>query len=325
MRAAWYESKGDPEDVLVVGEMPDPTPQAGEVRIRLRSSGVNPGDIKKREGWLGFPMAFERVVPHSDGAGEIDAVGAGAGESRIGERVWCYGAQSARPFGTAAEYVVVPQRQAVRLPDDVDFEQGACLGIPGVTAHRAVFADGEVTGKSVLVAGAAGTVGSMAAQLARWGGAHVIGTVRDAGDLERARAFGAHEAFVVDDDLLERVRGVAPDGVHRVIEVALSANARVDAEVLAQGGVLAVYASPDAEPKLPLWPLLFNNVTIRLLGSDDFPEAAKQQAVTDITSCLEASALRAEIAQRFPLADIAAAHLAVERPQGPGRVLLSLG
>lgn len=322
MRAAWYERKGSAEEVLEVGEMLDPEPLSGEVRIRLRTSGINPGDIKKREGWLGFPMSDPRVIPHSDGAGEVDAVGDGVDKARVGERVWCYGAQSGRPFGTAAEYVVVPERLALPLPDGADFEQGACLGIPGITAHRAVFADGDMAGAVVLVAGAAGAVGSMAAQLASRAGATVIATVRDPGDVERVR--GAREVLVADDGLAERVLARAPHGVDRVIEVALSANAQLDADVLAQGGTLVAYSSPDPEPLLPFWPLLFNNVTIRLLGSDDFPESAKEQAASDLVAAIEADSLRAEVGERFPLEEIAAAHLAVEQPRVPGRVLLDL-
>src|SRR5258706_10509600 len=153
MRTAWYETQGAPEDVLVVGEMRDPVPQAGEVRIRVRASGVNPGEIKKRQGWLRSAMPYPRIVPHSDGAGEIDAVGVDVDPSRLGERVWCFGAQSYRPFGTAAQYVTVPAWQAVRLPDGVPFEQGACLGIPGVTPHRAVLPDGPVKVVTRFIAG----------------------------------------------------------------------------------------------------------------------------------------------------------------------------
>jgi NADPH2:quinone reductase len=143
MNAAWYEKQGPARDVLVVGEMPDPEPGPGEVRIRVVASGINPGDIKKRQDTFGYGMSYPRVIPHSDGAGVIDRVGDGVHASRVGQRVWCYGAQSYRPFGTAAEYVVVGSAQTVPLPDGVPFEQGACLGIPGVTAHRCVHAAGE--------------------------------------------------------------------------------------------------------------------------------------------------------------------------------------
>src|SRR3954468_23276075 len=178
MKAAWYERQGSPSSVLIVGEMPTPEPGPGEVRIRVAASGVNPGDVKKREDRFGVGMPYPRVVPHSDGAGVIDAVGDGVPASRVGERAWCFGAQSYRPFGTAAEYVVVPAEQAVPLPDGISFEQGACLGIPGITAHRAVHAAGSIDGRVVLVQGGAGAVGQCAIGLARHAEALVIATVR---------------------------------------------------------------------------------------------------------------------------------------------------
>lgn len=325
MRAAWYEKQGEASDVLVVGEMPDPAPQAGEVRIRVRASGVNPGEIKKRQGWLGSAMPYPRVVPHSDGAGEIDAVGVDVNPSRVGERVWCFGAQSYRPFGTAAQYVTVPAWQAVRLPDEVSFEQGACLGIPGITAHRAVFADGPVKGVTVLIAGATGGVGAMATQLAAWGGALVIGTVRNARELQRARQLGAaHVVNSADDDAVAQIRNIAPAGVDRIVEVAFGPNAAFNVQLVAQGAVIAAYGTPDPEPVLPYWPLAFQNVVIRLLGSDDFPPQAKRQAAADLISCLEGGALRSEIRQVFALDRIADAHRAVENPAGSGRVVIAI-
>src|SRR5437660_11632629 len=166
MRAAWYERPGPASEVLQVGEMAEPEPSPGEVRVRVALSGVNPGDTKKRSDWLGYGMQFPRIVPHSDGSGVIDAVGEGVDRSRIGERVWVYGAQSYRAFGTAAELTVVPADQAVALPGSVTDEVGACLGIPGITAHRAVFGDGPVEGRTLLVQGVRGAVGSMAARVA---------------------------------------------------------------------------------------------------------------------------------------------------------------
>src|SRR5438874_3771626 len=192
MLAAWYERPGPAAEVLEVGEMADPEPGPGEVRVRLALSGVNPGDTKKRGDWRGNRMPFPRIGPHSDGSGVIDAVGQGVDRSRIGERVWVYGAQSYRPFGTAAQLTVVPGEQAVALPDEVGDEIGACLGIPGITAHRAIFGDGPVADKTILVHGVLGAVGSVAAQLARWGGATVIGTVMRESDLEQIGAAVAH-------------------------------------------------------------------------------------------------------------------------------------
>src|SRR5438270_9265086 len=185
MLAAWYERPGPAAEVLQVGEMAEPEPGPGEVRVRVALSAVNPGDTKKRGDWLGYGMQFPRIVPHSDGSGVIDAVGQGVDRSRIGQRVWVYGAQSYRAFGTAAELTVVPAEQAVQLPSEVGDDVGACLGIPGITAHRAVFGDGAVAGKTVLVQGVLGAVGSVAAQLARRRGATVIGTVTHKSDLEQ--------------------------------------------------------------------------------------------------------------------------------------------
>ena len=195
MRAAWYEHRGPAAESLVVGEMPAPEPGQDEVRIKLEVSGLSPGDVKKRQGWQGAPMPFPRVIPHSDGAGTIDAVGAGVDRSRVGQRAWCYGAQSYRPFGTAAEYVVVPDALAVALPDGADSdedrrlaEQAACLGIAGITGYRAVFADSSVRGLRVLVHGATGGVGSIATQMAVRDGATVIAGVRDGQQAARESA-----------------------------------------------------------------------------------------------------------------------------------------
>src|SRR6187200_16264 len=198
MRAAWYDEQGPAAEVLRVGDLPAPEPGPGEVRVRLHFSGINPGDTKKRVDRFGLGMPFSRVVPHSDGSGVIESAGEGVDAGRIGQRVWVYGAQSYRPFGTAAQLTVVPAEQAVELPEAVSDEVGACLGIPGITAHRAVFGDGPVTGTMVLVHGVLGGVGSLAAQLARWAGANVIGTVRQTSDLDRVDASVCRRAIALD-------------------------------------------------------------------------------------------------------------------------------
>jgi NADPH2:quinone reductase len=332
MRAAWYEHRGPARESLVVGEMPDPEPGDGEVRIAVTASGINPGDVKKRAIWLGSSqMPFPRVVPHSDGAGAIDAVGPGVDRDRVGERVWCYGAQSYRPFGTAADYVVVPDALAVRLPsepgathvDDID-EQASCLGIAGITAHRAVFADGSVDGLVVLVYGAAGGVGSIAAQLARLDGAHVIAVVRNNDQVARAQRLGAQHVFLDDDPRLsERIREAAPDGVHRVAEVDFASHANLDADVLAVGGVISSYSSSADQPTIPYWDLGFKDTTIRLLGSDDFPPAVKANAAKALTRAVITGSLRSDIAARLPLENIASAHELVEGG-AHGRVVIDL-
>jgi NADPH:quinone reductase len=309
MRAAWYDRQGPAADVLHVGELPDPRPGPGEVRVRLRISGVNPGDTKKRRGWLGSTMPCPRVVPHSDGAGVIDTVGEGVDPGRIGRRVWVWGAQSYRAFGTAAQNTVVPTACAVDLPDTVSDELGACLGIPGITAHRAVFADGPVTGQTVLVHGVLGGVGSMAAQLAHWAGATVIGTVRTTADLPQATSPALKHAVALErPDAADAVRGCAPDGIDRIIEVAFSDNVDLDAAVAKNQAVIAAYATRDDRPNFPFWPMLFDNITIRLLGSDDFPTEAKRQAATDLTAAAAGGALPIDFGTPRPLEQIAQAH-----------------
>ena len=285
MRAVWYERQGPASEVLQVGELPVPEPGPGDVRVRVRLSGVNPGDTKKRRGWLGSQMPYPRVIPHSDGAGTVDAVGPGVDPNRIGRRVWLYGAQSYRPFGTAAEFTVVPSAQAVDLPDEVSDEIGACLGIPGVTAHRAVFADGPVTAQTILVHGVLGGVGALAAQLARWGGATVVGTVRRSVDLDKVDMAIVSEAVGLDQpDPASAIAERAPKGLDRIIEVAFSDNVDLDAAVAKNNTIIAAYATREDRPDFPFWPMLFDNMTIHLLGSDDFPAPAREQAAADLTT-----------------------------------------
>jgi NADPH2:quinone reductase len=328
MRAAWYEIQGAARDVLVAGEMPDPEPGPGEVRIRIVASGVNPGDVKKRQDSFGYGMPYPRVIPHSDGAGTVDRVGDGVPTSRVGERVWCYGAQSYRPFGTAAEYVVVPTAQAVPLPDGVPFEQGACLGIPGITAHRCVHAAGPVAGRVVLVQGGAGAVGLFAVHLARQAGARVIATVRSGEDEAVASRAGAHEVIrtggVPAEEVVDRIRTLAPEGVNHIVEVAFDANIAADATVLAPGGSLAAYATGEPTPSVPFWPFVFKNIRVFFLGSDDFPPEAKAEAARDLNAALEAKWLGFENIQKFTLPAIAEAHESVESRKALGRVIVTL-
>lgn len=324
MVAAWYDRQGPAADVLQIGELATPRPGDGEVRVAVSLSGVNPGDTKKREGWRGSPMPYPRVVPHSDAAGIIDAVGAGVDDARIGTRVWVFGAQSYRPFGTAAKLTVVPDAQAISLPDQVSDETGAALGIPGITAHRAVFSDGPVTGKVVLVQGVLGAVGSLAAQLATGGGATVIGTVLRPADLAHVdRSAVAHTVVLSHRDPATAIRQHAPCGVDRVVEVALSDNGELDASVVANDAVIAAYFSRSDRIDLPFSPLLFANVTLRLLGSDDFSFQAKQQAAHDLTAAAAAGALSVRVGAVFPLTHIAAAHDRVDAGAG-GRVLVRI-
>ena len=327
MKAAWYEVQGPPSDVLVVGEMATPVPGPNEVRIRVQASGVNPGDVKKRQDQFGVGMPYPRVIPHSDGAGVIDSVGDQVEKSRVGERVWCFGAQSYRPFGTAAEYVVVPSEQAVPLDDEVSFEQGSCLGIPGITAHRAIDVAGPVKGRVILVQGGAGAVGQCASGLARHAGALVLATVRSERDVEVARRAGAHHVLVTAglsaDDIVETVHKLASDGVDHIVEVAFHANIETNERLLKQGGSIATYATGNPEPAIPFWPLVFKNISVHFLGSDDFPLAAKIAAASALNNALESEWPGFEIGVSLPLDSIAEAHEMIESGRVSARVVVA--
>lgn len=324
MRAAWYEKQGPARDVLVVGDMPDPSPAAGEVRIRIAASGINPGDIKKRQDSFGIGMPYPRVIPHSDGAGQVDQVGKGVSSEWIGRSVWCYGAQSYRPFGTAAEFTVVPLDHVAPLPQNVSPDEGACLGIPGITAHRAVHVGGDVAGRTVLVQGAGGAVGMCAVALARHAGARVIGTVRSSAEEPVARTAGAHEVVLNDQGLVERMKALAPDGVDHIVEVAFGANIDADVEILKMGGSIGAYATDNATPKIPFWLMVFKNIRVFLLGSDDFPTEAKVEATRDLNDALQAGWRGFEIGERISLSEIARAHELAEHPMRRGRVIVTV-
>jgi NADPH:quinone reductase len=322
MRAAWYEKQGPATEVLRVGEMPDPHPAAGEVRIRVAASGVNPGDVKKRQDTFGYGMAYSRVIPHSDGAGQVDEIGEGVPSEWLGQSVWCYGAQSYRQFGTAAEFTVVPLDQVAPLPAGVSMEQGACLGIPGITAHRAVHVAGAVCGRTVLVQGASGAVGLCAVQLACQAEARVIGTIRFSPDEATVTKAGAHQVVFNDEQLIAKVRALAPDGVDHIVEVAFGANLEADLELLKLSGSIATYATDRENPQIPFWPMVFKNIRLFFLGSDDFPGEAKVLAAKDLNAALQAGWSGFDIAERIPLSEIARAHELVEHPTRRGRVVV---
>ena len=315
MQAAWFQKQGPAADVLNIGEQSMPEPAQGEARIRLYASAVNPSDVKKRAGLQATPVDEGRVIPHSDGAGIIDAVGPGVAESRIGERVWVYQAQYQRRLGTAAEYVTLPIERVVSLPDNTEFAIGACMGIPVMTAHRCVFADRSVAGQTVLVTGAAGRVGYYAVQWAKADGARVIATIGREEGVEDVREAGAD--VIVNyrkDNLIEAVREFTDGvGVNRIIDVEFGTNLPTTLKVIATGGVIATYSSTQMpEPGLPFYPLMFKDITIRLVLVYAMPEAAKHQAAADIVTRLQEDRLRHRVAKRYPLTDIAKAHEAIE-------------
>ena len=321
-----YSETGGPE-VLRLVERSVPEPGPGEVRVRVSVSGVNPTDWKSRR--AGEAPPFPEVVPNQDGAGTIDAVGEGVDPSRLGGRVWLWEAAWERADGTAQEYVVLPERQTVALPDAASFDLGASLGIPALTAHRCLTVSdvgpgrlrpGALSGRTLLVAGGAGAVGHAAIQLGRWAGARVIATVSSAVKAELARAAGADDVVNYRSaDAAAEIREVAPDGVSVVVEVAPAANAALDAAVLAPNGTVAVYANEGGAGgvELSVRELLFRNVRYQFVLVYTVPSDAKEQAVADVAAAVADGALPVgEEAglplHRYPLEQTAEAHAAVE-------------
>ena len=330
MKAAWYDTKGPAAQVLRVGELPDPEPLAGEVRVRVHVSAVNPSDAKARGGARGnVAMPFPRIVPHQDGAGVIDRVGAGVDPGRIGERVWVYEATLGRASGTAAQFSVVPAHKAVRLPDDVSFEVGACLGIPAMTAHRCVFADGPVTGKAVLVQGGAGAVGYYAVQMARLGGASlVLATVSREEQAARAREAGAHAVINYrTENVVERVADLLGPGraLDRVVDVAAGVNLADNVKMLGPRGVIAAYGS-DAEPQpaLPFFAMLAKDLTLRTVLVYVMSDEAHRLGMRFIDHALRAGQLVHQIQRVYTLDQIVEVHEACEAMKNLGKLLVRI-
>lgn len=327
MRAAWFEEFGAARDVLQVDELDTPSAGQGEVLIKLATSGVNPSDVKKRAG--SFPNLLDDglVIPNSDGAGIIQAVGEGVSESRIGERVWVYQAQYGRRFGTAAEYVAIDDSRAPALPDAASFAVGAGLGIPVMTAHRCIFADGNVAGQTVLVTGGAGRVGHYAVQWASRAGATVIATASNDADKAACRDAGAHHVVNhrADDVVNAIMRATGGKPVDRVVDVEFGANLPVSVEVLRVGGTIATYSSTQVtEPKLPFFQMMYKDITVRMIIVYAMPESAKQHAIADTEKALTEGALQHRIAYSLDLADIVTANEIVERGSVRGAVILTL-
>jgi NADPH2:quinone reductase len=329
MRAAYYERKGPASKVLVHGELPDPQPGAGEVRVKVHFSGINPTDTKLRGGWDGnMEMPFPRVIPHQDGSGLIDAVGPGVPRSRIGERVWIHEAQRGRAFGTAAEYVAIPSENAVTLPEGASFETGACLGIAGMTAHRCLFQDGGIQGQTVLVAGGGGAVGHAAIQLAKWGGARVAATVSRPEQEKIAREAGAD--LVVNrknENPAERIKEFTRGaGLDRVVEVAFEANLELNRAVLKANGVISTYSSgpPDSAPRIPFSAIMRQGITVHFILVYVMSRDAHGAAARDLNAALEAGRYRPHVARAFGLDEAAAAHEAQESGRTVGKILIGL-
>jgi NADPH2:quinone reductase len=327
MQAALYRKFGAAREVLELCEVDAPEPGPGEVLVRLHTSAINPSDVKKRAG--AFPDLLDEgfIIPNSDGAGVIEAVGDGVDKNRKGERVWVYQAQHERRFGTAAEYVAISSNCAPRLTEDAGFDTGACLGIPAMTAHRAVFADGDVEGQVLLVMGGAGRVGHYAIQWAHQAGATVISTASNPDDKEACLAAGADH--VVDhraEDFARQVLGANGNKpIDRVIDLEFGTNLPVSIAVLKTGGAIAAYGSArNPEPVLPFYKMMYKDLTLHTIIVYAMPNSAKDHAVADINSALSHGSLQHRVAHSMPLADIAAGNEIVEAGEVRGAVILNI-
>jgi NADPH:quinone reductase len=325
MRAAFYETNGPAREVLKLGDIDTPHPGPGEVRVKLKASGVNPSDVKARIGST-RKIAFPRVIPHSDGAGVIDMVGDGVPAARIDERVWTWNAQWLRPFGTCAEYVTLPSEMAVRLPDKTSFEAGACLGIPAMTAYHAVAVAEAKPGMTLLVSGGAGAVGHYAIQFAKMAGASVITTISSAEKAKLAKAAGAdHTIDYKHENVGERVMALTGKaGVDAVIELDIAANAKLMPQVLHPRGTIVVYGTGAPEAEVPLFFFLRSAIALKFIYVYELTAAERAAALGAISRALDAGTLINNVAAAFPLGEIVAAHEAVEQGKMLGNVLVTL-
>lgn len=329
MRAITYDRFGPADDVLTLEDLPTPSPGPGEVLVRLATSGVNPSDIRARAG--GRPGVvkppFPNIIPHSDGAGVIEATGDGVPGTRIGERVWIWNGQWQRAFGTAAEYIALPAAQAVQMPDHVSFEEGAILGIPGLTACHAVLGGGSVTGRTVLVSGGAGTVGRLAVQVASAAGAHVLATARGEAGLNAARDAGADHVFDytapdLADQILEATGGAL---VERIVEVEFGQNVETNTRIIAERGTIAAFGSAkEMTPVLPFYPLMFKAVTIDLVLVYLLSAAERSEAIAQLTDLLKRKALDFQISSVLGLEDCARAHDLIAAGDRAGSIVLKI-
>jgi NADPH2:quinone reductase len=326
VKAVWYERMGPAREVLCVGEMPTPEAGPGEVRVRLEASGVNPADVGRRSGGYGRPMEFPRVIPNSDGAGILDHVGDGVTRLKAGQRVWLFnGQRNGRAFGSAAEYIALAEQLVTPLPDHLTFAEGATLGIPGTTAWCALFADGPVAGKTVLVTGGAGAVGHYAVQLAKWGGARVVATVSSDSKAAQAQAAGADLVinYKSEDVAAKALAFTDGRGIDRLIEVDFGGNLGTTLKLMAMNSSIAIYATNgNRTPVVPVRELMEKCITVRALVLYALPWPLLAAGQADISKWLAAAPRIHNIAAQYPLAETADAHVAVEKGDKLGTVIV---
>ena len=326
MKAAWYEKTGDAADVLKVGELPDPSPGSNEVLISVKTSGINPSDVKTRSGARG-ELQFSRIVPHSDGAGIIVDVGKNVDSNRIGERVWIWNAAYGRPNGTCAELISLPENQAVAMSDHVSFEAAACLGIPASTAYYGIFAEGSVQNKTLMITGGAGAVGFYGIQLAKWAGAKVISTVSSKEKSQIAKDAGAdlilnYKEDNVIDSVLEFTKGI---GVDRVLEVEFGGNIKVNQKIVNTNGTIATYASMGhIEPTLPFYDFMFKGIKINTFLIYSICMKDRKKLIEGMTKALNDNALKHLIASSFSLNEVIDAHKEVESNKSLGNIIINI-
>ncbi len=326
MKAGWFETFGDAKDVIQIGERAKPKAGPGEVLVKLKTSSVNPSDVKKRAG--AFPNLLDDgpVIPHSDGAGVIEAVGEGISRDRIGERVWVYQAQFARSLGTAAEYVALDSKRAPNLPDKADFNVGACLGIPVMTAHRCVHSDGDIDGQLVLVTGGAGRVGYYAIQWAKMAGAKIIATASNEADEKLCYELGAfavvnHKVPGWGNEILNLTDNKK---VQRVIDVEFGANLPEILKCIGVNGIIATYSSTAIkQPEIPFLQMMYMDLTVRMIIVYAMPESAKEKAINDINDMLAKGLFKHRIAAVLPLSNLVESHELIEQGNLGGCVIIT--
>lgn len=326
MKAAWYEKIGAAAEVLQVGEIENPQPNEGEVLVELRTSGVNPSDVKTRAGARG-ELQFPQIVPHSDGGGVITQVGQGVDQGRIGERVWIWNGAFGRAHGTCAEMIALPSDQAVSLPDETDFEAAACLGIPASTAYYGMLCDGSVENQTVLVTGGAGAVGYYGIQLAKWSGATVITTI--SGDEKAKVASDAGADLIInyrEEDVASAIKNFTNDeGVDRILEVEFGGNLSVSEEVIKPNGTVAAYGSVAVmEPSLPFYNLMFKGVKLNTYLIYIVSESDRSMIVNGLNEAMNDGALNHVITESYALDDIIDAHQSMESNQVIGNIVINI-
>ena len=326
MKAAWYERTGEAIQVLEVGVIDDPAPKKGEVLVSLKTSGLNPSDVKTRAGARG-DLSYSRIIPHSDGGGIVIDVGQGVDRERIGERVWLWNAAYKRNSGTCAELVSLPESQAVSMNEQVSFESAACMGIPASTAYYGIFSNGPIKGKTILVSGGAGAVGFYGIQLAKWSGANVITTVSSEEKGEIAKDAGADIVInYKNQDVIDIVmENTNSKGVDRILEVEFGGNLSINEKIIKTNGVIAAYGSAAVmEPTLPFYNLMFKGVKIDTFLIYEVSNEDRKKIIKGLTQALNENALKHLIAQKFSMDDIVDAHESMESGSVIGNIVIEI-